>query len=234
MSERPWRMRQSWHDLLFAHWPVDRDVIRAKVPRAFELDLWKGDAWIGIVPFRMTNVTLRGVPPLPWLSSFPELNVRTYVRVGDRPGVLFFSLDAGNSMASLTARRVLNLPYYWASMSITERDGAFHYTSRRHAVHSAADFAAEYAPSGPVFEAHPGTLEHFLTERYCLYQLDRRGVPYRLDIEHPPWPLQPATATISRNDLFRIHGVAEPAGPPLLHFSRRQDMVCWAPRSADS
>jgi uncharacterized protein len=97
MPDRPWVMTQTWHDLLFAHWSVDPSQLRSKVPAWLELDLFNGDAWIGIVPFHMTNVAPRGVPSLPWVSEFPELNVRTYVRVADRPGIYFFSLDAGNA-----------------------------------------------------------------------------------------------------------------------------------------
>ena len=110
MPDAPWFMTQTWHDLLFAHWPVDPDPIRARLPHTFELDLFDAQAWIGVVPFHMTNVAPRGVPSMPWLSAFPELNVRTYVQVGGRPGVYFFSLDAGSRLAVRAARALLNLP----------------------------------------------------------------------------------------------------------------------------
>src|SRR4051812_42045561 len=99
LPDRAWVMTQTWHDLLFAHWPVKSSDLRPKVPAAFELDLFDGHAWVGVVPFHMTNVAPRGVPSLPRVSEFPELNVRTYVRVGDRPGIYFFSLDAGSALA---------------------------------------------------------------------------------------------------------------------------------------
>ena len=111
LPEAPWVMTQTWHDLLFAHWPIDPARLRAMVPREFELDLFDRHAWLGVIPFQMTNVAPRGVPSLPWVSAFPELNVRTYVRVGDRPGIYFFSLDAGSSLAVKTARALFNLPY---------------------------------------------------------------------------------------------------------------------------
>ena len=85
VPDRPWLMTQTWHNLLFAHWPIDVEQLRPKVPTTLELDLFEGAAWVGIVPFEMTNVAARGVPALPWVSAFPELNVRTYVRVADRP-----------------------------------------------------------------------------------------------------------------------------------------------------
>jgi hypothetical protein len=226
MPDSPWVMRQTWHDLLFAHWPLDPAQLRAKVPSAFELDLFDGNAWIGIVPFYMTNVAPRGVPSLPWVSEFPELNVRTYVRAGDRPGVYFFSLDAGNALAVRAARILLNLPYYPASMTLTASGNGVDYRSRRD---TQAEFSGRYEPTGARFVAAAGSLEYFLTERYCLYHLNHRGRPYRLDIHHPPWPLQPASAELHRNTMADVNGLSLPAGRPLLHFAKRQDMVAWAP-----
>jgi hypothetical protein len=118
MPRAPWLMTQSWHDLLFAHWRVDVSELRRVVPAAFELDLFDGEAWLGVVPFYMTNVGLRATPALPWISAFAELNVRTYVRVADRPGVYFFSLDAARWLAVAAARTFLNLPYYAAQMTV--------------------------------------------------------------------------------------------------------------------
>ena len=127
----PWLMTQTWHDLLFAHWAVDAALLRERVPRALDLDLYEGRGWIGVVPFRMTNVAPRGVPGLPGLSAFPELNVRTYVRVGDKPGVFFFSLDAASRIAVGLARVLFGLPYFTASMNVHRNDGMIRYESRR-------------------------------------------------------------------------------------------------------
>jgi uncharacterized protein len=229
MPDRPWVMTQTWHDLLFAHWPLSSQVLRSRVPREFELDLFDGNAWIGIVPFRMTNVAPRGVPSLPWVSEFPELNVRTYVRVADRPGIYFFSLDAGSALAVLAARSLLNLPYYTASMVVTPRGSAIEYESRRDGTDGTAEFRASYHPTGPAFIPTPKSLEYFLTERYCLYHIGRRGVPYRLEIHHPPWALHPADGDFIRNGMGDANGLALPARAPLLHFAKRQDMVAWPP-----
>src|SRR5262245_7838537 len=163
MPNRPWVITQTWHDLLFAHWAVEATSLRSKVPVPFELDLYQGTAWIGVVPFRMTNVAPRGVPALPGVSEFPELNVRTYVRVAERPGIYFFSLDAGSAMAVLAARMLFNLPYYTASMRLTARADAIDYRSSRES--QAAEFIATYRPVGPAFQPSEGTLEYFLTER---------------------------------------------------------------------
>lgn len=223
----PWVMTQTWNDLLFAHWPVAATALRGLVPASFELDFFDGQAWVGVVPFHMTNVAPRFVPALPGISAFPELNVRTYVRIGDKPGVYFFSLDAASSVAVTAARTLLNLPYFTADMSVTPRDGDIHYESRRK--EPPAEFGAVYRGLGDRRPASKGTLEYFLTERYCLYAVNHRFVAYRLEIHHPPWPLESATAQITRNTMADAAGIRLPAMTPLLHFAKRQDMVCWAP-----
>jgi uncharacterized protein YqjF (DUF2071 family) len=232
MPEAPWLMTQSWHDLLFAHWPVDARALREKVPPGLELDLYEGQAWLGVVPFEMTNVAPRFVPAIPGLSAFPELNVRTYVRVGDRPGVYFFSLDAESTVAVALARKLLQLPYYTASMDVTREDGWVDYWSERLADGGAppAEFEGRYRALGPVQYPQPGTLEHFLTERYCLYNVDSEFKAYRLEIHHPPWPLQLAEAQITTNTMSEAAGIRLPSMAPLLHFAQRQDMVAWAPQ----
>ena len=233
MPTRRWVMTQTWHDLLFAHWPIDPAVLRAIVPATFTLDLFDGQAWLGVVPFRMSNVAPRGVPALPWVSAFPELNVRTYVRVGDKPGVFFFSLDAGNPLAVQAAWILLNLPYYRASMEVRTRAPSIDYRSDRRIGQKRATLVATYAPRGPAVAPAPGSLPYFLTERYCLYQLSHRRRPYRLDIHHPPWPLQDAAAEILENTMAAAAGVALPDTAPVLHFARRQDVVAWLPSAID-
>lgn len=228
MPASPWIMTQSWHDLLFAHWEVDARVLREKLPRGFELDLFEGRAWVAVVPFRMTNVAPRGVPALPWMSSFAELNVRTYVRVGGTPGVFFFSLDAANAVAVRVARTFLHLPYHSASMQVVTRDGWIEYESRRTSSFGPpAELAMRYRAVGGAHAPTRGTLDYFLTERYCLFTVDNAARPRRLDIHHPPWLLQPAEAEISLNTMAAAAGIALPSVPPLLHFSRRQDVVAW-------
>ena len=224
----PWLMTQSWHDLLFAHWPVDARALQDKLPAGLALDRFEGQAWIGIVPFHMTNVAPRGVPPIPFVSAFPELNVRTYVTFGGKPGVFFFSLDAGSALAVTAARTLFGLPYFAATMSVQVVNGEVHYTSRRNTrMEGVADFTAEYRPVGPVQLPQRGTLEHFLTERYCLYAVDESFRARRLDIHHWPWPLQVAEARITVNTMAEAAGIRLPSMSPLLHFAKRQDMVAW-------
>jgi hypothetical protein len=223
---QPWIMSQTWNDLLFAHWPIDIAVLRPKVPAALELDLFEGQAWLGVVPFHMTNVAPRFTPAIPWLSAFPELNVRTYVRSGSKPGVYFFSLDASNPVAVHTARVVFHLPYYTADMHVDVSGDRVRYRSHRRG-DSRCVFEAEYRATGPAAPPRPASLEEFLTERYCLYADDSSGRLHRLEIHHPPWPLQPAEAVMTRNTMSEAAGISLPAGTPLLHFSKRQDMVAW-------
>ena len=221
-------MTQSWHDLLFAHWRVALPDLRRAVPSVFEVDLFDGSAWLSVVPFYMTNVGLRLTPTLPWISTFLELNVRTYVRVGDRPGVYFFSLDAARWLAVAAARTLLNLPYYTADMTLEHGHDGVRYESARR-TQQQARFEATYEPVGTPSTPPPGSIHHFLTERYCLYHHSRRGHPYRLDIHHRPWSLHAARARIATNTMTAGCHLALGGAPALLHFARRQDVVAWAP-----
>jgi uncharacterized protein YqjF (DUF2071 family) len=228
----PWVMTQSWHDLLFAHWPIPVDVMRALVPSALELDTFDGSAWVGVVPFRMSGVRPRLLPATPWLSAFPELNVRTYVKARHpaqpKPGVYFFSLEAANPVAVALARGLFKLPYFNAQMQLRDDGHTIDYQSRRtHRGAPAAEFAGHYAPTGPVYRAQKGTLEEWLTERYSLYTLDGQQRPYIGEIHHQPWPLQPAEADIQINTMAAASHIPLPNIPPLLHFVRRLDVVVW-------
>ena len=235
LPQSPWLMTQSWHNLLFAHWPVDAKQLRGRLPAGLPLDLYDGQAWIGVVPFRMTNVAPRFVPALPLLSEFAEINVRTYVTVGGKPGVYFFSLDAESSMAVATARALLHLPYFTARMEVGGNNSRVDYASRRIDSDGApAEFAAQYQPAGPSYQPAPGTLDYFLTERYCLYNVDARFRAYRLEIHHLPWQLQPAEATITRNTMTEADGIRLPSIAPVLHFSARQDTIAWGPETLES
>jgi uncharacterized protein YqjF (DUF2071 family) len=216
-----WVMGQTWDDLLFAHWRVDADTLRRHVPDELELEQHSGSAWIGVTPFFVTGLRARGLLPLPRVSSFRELNVRTYVTHGGKPGIWFFSLDASSQVAVEAARRFYRLPYFRAEIDVERRDGRIAYECARH---EGKAFSATYAPVGDVSPAAAGSLEHFLTERYCLYAREGARL-YRADIHHRPWPLQRAEATIDLNSM-PPDGIPLD-GEPVLHFSRRQDVVIW-------
>lgn len=232
LPTRPWIMRQTWSELLFAHWPVPSASIAPLLPPGLALETWDGSAWLGVVPFRMEGVRLRGLLPLPGTTSFPELNVRTYVTAGGKPGVWFFSLDATSLPAVLAARTSFRLPYYAARMRCDAHGDTITYASqRRSRQHGVlAEFAARYRPVGPVFTPRPGTLEDFLTERYCLYAGSASGRLLRADITHAPWLLQPAEAEIAANTMAAAAGIALPAAAPLLHYAARQEALAWWPQ----
>jgi len=223
-------MFMRWHELLFMHWPVEADQVRSLLPKELELDLFDGSAWVGVVPFRMSSIRARGLPPIPGTSAFPELNVRTYVTVGGKPGVWFFSLDATNWLAVRAARWGFFLPYFDARIQVGRAGSRIEYSATRtHRKAPPARFEAEYGPVGEVFEARPGTLEHFLAARYCLYAIrPDRGV-HRCDISHMPWPLQPANAQIRENTMAAAAGIELPPSQPLLHYAHQLDVVAWTP-----
>jgi uncharacterized protein YqjF (DUF2071 family) len=218
-------MAQTWEELLFAHWRVPADALGALIPNGLELDLFDGEAWLGVTPFRVTNLRMRGLPPFPAVSSFLEVNTRTYVTAEDKPGVWFFSLDASSRLAVEAARLGYKLPYFWADMRAEWGQGWLSYAATRRDERGGA-FRGRYRPTGDSVAAEPGSLAHFLTERYCLYASDSRGRVHRAEIHHPPWPLQPAEAEIDENTLPPA-GVPLGNEDPLLHFSARQDVVVW-------
>lgn len=227
LPRRPWTMIQVWNDLLFAHWPVPPGTLRPLVPDALQLDTFDGEAWVGIVPFRVARSRPRALPPIPGMASFPELNLRTYVTLNGKPGVYFFSLDAASLLAVIGARVGFQLPYFYARMACARRDGEVIFASRRRLPGpKPAVFAARYAPEGSPFEPVPGTLDHWLAERYCLYTIVA-GRPFRADIHHRPWSLQRAGGEITHNTLAAAHGITLPDRPPLLHFAREQPTLIW-------
>jgi uncharacterized protein YqjF (DUF2071 family) len=226
LPERSWTIAQSWEDLLFAHWRADRDALRKLVPSQLELDEHDGSAWLGIAPFLITGFRLRGTLPLPFVSTFPELNVRTYVTYEGKPGVWFFSLDTSNWIAVEAARRNYRLPYFHARTVHERRGNRVEFTNARRASERPFAFKATYRDATTeAFEPAPGSLEHFLTERYCLYAVDGEGL-HRAEIHHPPWRLRTAEASIEVNTMLP-DGV-ELAGEALFHLAERQDVVIWS------
>lgn len=224
----PWVMTQTWSQLLFAHWPVPPEQIRPLLPPSLTLDTFEGQAWVGVVPFVMSGVRFRGLPPVPKTTTFLELNVRTYVTAEGKPGVWFFSLDASLPLAVEAARLGFSLPYFHARMDIQTNTNGVHYTSQRTDRRAGAgQFEAQYRPVGEVYQSQPGTLEHFLTERYCLYSASRRGRLYRGHIHHVPWPLQRAEADIKTNTVADSFGITLPNVPPLLHYSASLPVLAW-------
>jgi len=216
-------MEQTWNDLLFAHWRVSSEILRALVPPTLELDTFQGEAWVAVTPFHMTGIRGRWLPPVPGLSRFPELNVRTYVKYGGKRGVYFFSLDAASRAAVWAARATYYLPYFHARMDVRTIDGLVKYHSVRN---SAAEFRGNYQPTAAPQLRPPGTLEHWLSERYCLYAVAKSSV-FRAEIHHAQWPLQNAEAEIPVNTMASAAGIRLADVPPLLHFAKNLRVLIW-------
>jgi uncharacterized protein YqjF (DUF2071 family) len=216
----PWVMGQTWDDLLFVHYRVSVDRLRELVPGGLEVQEHSGSGWLGVTPFAITGLRARGMLPLPLVSSFLELNVRTYVTRDGKPGIWFFSLDASSELAVLAARRFYRLPYFRAQIRL-RRGSQLRFECARN---ERTEFNATYSPTEPVSQSETGSLEHFLTERYCLYA-EHEGRVHRAEIHHRPWPLQPAEARIEVNTMPPPE--LELAGDPVLHYSKRQDVLIW-------
>ncbi len=239
-----WSWRQSWQDLLFAHWPVPAAAIRPLVPAGLTVQEFDGTSWIAVVPFRMAGVMRRPLPDLPWVSAFPELNVRVYVEAGGKPGVFFFSLDATNPLIVAVGRGLFHVPYRWADMAVRRegewigyecvRKGSGVASGKGQVAGGEAVFRGRYRPTSDVYHAKPGTLEHFLTERYCLYAAAPDGRLSRTEVHHQPWPLQRAEAEIAENTMTAAGGLPVSGPPALLHFARRIDVVVWGAEGVDS
>jgi uncharacterized protein len=234
LPKRPWTMMQRWNDLLFAHWPIPAAKLEPLLPGGLQVDTFDQSAWVGVVPFWMDRIRVRGMPRIPGASRFPELNLRTYVRERNtnRAGVYFFCLEASNPLAVIFAKAFFHLPYHWARLSIRMRgERQFTYQSERLLSPQPVRFRAHYRGLGKVHsvdQSRPGTIEHFLTERYCLFTANRTGQLLRGEIHHMPWPLEAAEAEIEWNDLPGIYGIELPSTAPLLHYSRELVVYLWS------
>jgi uncharacterized protein YqjF (DUF2071 family) len=227
-------MWQVWSDLLFAHWPIPASTMAAALPPGLKPDTWEGEAWLGIVPFHMPTLHLHAAPNIPPFTHLIETNVRTYVTMGGKPGVYFFSLDADNPITVQAARTWFSLPYYNARFicDFERPDGSIHYAMRRMDRRAGPGcLDVDYRPSGPAQPAAPNSLADWLTARYALYLSDRHGRILRGEITHAPWQLAPAEAGFRANTLGASHGFTLPDTAPLLHFSRRLDALAWTPES---
>ncbi len=225
----PWVMTQRWNDLLFLHYAVEPELLRRLIPDALTLDTYERRAWVSVTPFWINHLRPPGVPSLPWVSHFSEINVRTYVTFGGKPGVYFFSLDASHLSAVWGARVFYRLPYWQAAMKVEGRGKAtIRYRSQRTHGPKPAEIELSYGPAARPFHARPGSLEHFLCERYCLYAFNRKRL-YRGEIHHLPWDLQEAHVALEKNTMARPAGIELPTKPDLAYFSRELKVLLWAP-----
>ncbi|WP_144460617.1 YqjF family protein [Siminovitchia fortis] len=220
-----WIMRQAWRDVLFLHWPIQPEQLRPFIPSLLEIDTYDGAAWIGIVAFRMEGIYFRGLSFFSVVAPFSEVNVRTYVKYKGKPGVFFISLDV-NDWASLNiAKRWYRLPYHSADIAIRRKGSTIFYESVRK--NQPARFEGCCTPKQEEFFAANGTLEHFLTEKYCFYTAGNKTDVFHGDIHHPPWPLQRAEFQTERNTLFSPLNLDISGEAPIVHFSKGVDSLMW-------
>jgi len=232
--DEPVVMRQQWHHLLFLHWEVPPQELQALLPKELTVDTFEGKAYVGLVPFTVTGVRPPFLPPLPGVSNFHEINVRTYVhRDGVDPGVWFFSLDASSSLAVTGARAVYKLPYFHSSIDFTATDEPLpriEFNSYRDDCRGArpANAHIRYAPAdGVVTHASPGTIEHFLVERYLLYAADDDHQLHRARVSHQPYPLQRAEAETIEETLVWAAAIRRPDSAPLRYYARAVDVKVY-------
>lgn len=224
LPSRAWTWRQAWLNLGFIHYPVAAAALAAHLPPGLRLQTYDGVAWVGLVPFRMSGIARRHLPVFPWFSTFPELNVRTYVEAGGKPGVWFFSLDAASRPIVLGGRGLYDIPYFMADMTERIHDGWHHLRSARR--DGRARFSGRYRPIGDVHFAQPGGFEHWATERYCLYAHSARRGLRRMEVHHAPWPLQRAEVQLEESTLLEAAGLRATGGP-VAHFSSGVDVVSY-------
>jgi uncharacterized protein YqjF (DUF2071 family) len=224
--DQPTLLHQNWLHLLFLHWEVPPGELQALLPPRLTLDTYEGKAYVGLVPFTLNGVRPVLTPPLPWISAFHEINVRTYVHLKGRdPGVWFFSLDASSSIAVAAARAAYKLPYYDAEITFGASSGALpeiSVQSRRTDERGTtpANSRLRYRPiEGPVAPAVPGTLDHFLCERYILYAEDEARQLYRARVHHQPYPLQKAEVLEFEDTLVWAAGIKRPESPATRHYA---------------
>jgi uncharacterized protein YqjF (DUF2071 family) len=225
-------MTQRWSDLLFAHWHVPAAAIAQLLPEGLQPDTFQGSAWVGAVPLLIDRFNFRGIPAVPGARHFPELHFRTYVRdQHGTPGIFNISVDIGNLLAMAAVRIVFQMPCNWAEMRLKQRtEREFSFYSRRMLSSHEVIFSARYRGLGPtrrLAEIRSGTLEYFLTERYCLFARNHAGVAVRANIHTVASPLEDAEAEIERNDLPTACGISVPAQEPVLHYSRRLAVYVW-------
>jgi uncharacterized protein len=227
-------MTHTWFDLLFMHWPIEVNLLRPIVPAFLEIDTFDKIGWIGVVPLGMKNIHFKDMPCLPFTHKFLELNVRTYVRWQGKSGVYFFSLDASNPLAVEVARLWYYLPYFHARMTHQSNGNKITFKSTRTDGHGRnALFDAIYGPVSEPYTAGKGTLEVWLTERYCLLT-SAKGKPTIAEIHHRPWPLQKAKADLRVNSMVEALGLQLPDRQPLLHFARELETLEWSAKTIDN
>ncbi|OCA87103.1 YqjF family protein [Pseudobacillus wudalianchiensis] len=225
LPSSPWVMTQTWADLLFMHWPIHPEALKPFLPASLQIDVYERKAWLGIVPFTVSDMRFRGLPSLPFLRSFLQLNVRTYVIYKGVPGVYFFNLDVNHLPSVLGARLFYSLPFRQTNMAAV-MDTSCHFQSSYSFGQNQEELDVAYKPSSLPYLADRGTFEYWAAERYCLFT-ERRKKLYRGDIHHTKWALQKAEAVIFHHTTAAFLSRAYFQQEPILHFSKEKQAFFW-------
>ena len=228
LPSKYWIMRQTWKNVLFAHFPISPERLRPHIPSTLEIDTYQDSAWLGVIIFVIEGIYFRGLSPISVVFKFPEVNLRTYVQHGGKRGVFFLSLDVGNWASLAISKGWYHLPYCSAEISYRKEGDTFHcHSLRKGKSDNPITFTGSFTPDLEVYFPEDGTIDHWLTERYCLYSQDNRGNLYCGDIHHKPWPLQKAEAIISTNTLPTPFGIDISKPEPTFYFSEGVDTLFW-------
>ncbi|HWK22969.1 MAG TPA: DUF2071 domain-containing protein [Ureibacillus sp.] len=220
----PWIMKQTWNDVLFAHYPIQRKVLEKLVPRELTLDTFNDTGWITIVPYLTSSMHLRGLPPVPGLATYPGFNIRTYVNVNGKPGVYFFKLIAANYIASYAAKCFFRLPYSYMKINYRRPNDVIVFESEKK---SGIQLLCNYKSLSAAQPTEKGSMEEWLVERYCLYTVNKKGVIYRADILHEPWNLEKAEADFYENTLLSSLNIISETEKPILHYAKKRVIQFW-------
>lgn len=220
----PWIMKQTWNDVLFAHYPVSRKVLERLVPSQLTLDTFYKTGWVSIVPYLTSSMHLRGLPAVPGMATFPGFNVRTYVTLNGKPGVYFFSLTAANYLAAYFAKTFFRLPYSYMNMNYKKAKDLIVFESENK---SNVQLLCNYKSISKPSLADEGSLEEWLVERYCLYTVSKKGIPLRADILHEPWLLEKAEAEFHQNTLLSNMAIVPDSEKPILHYAEKAVVRIW-------
>ncbi|MGB1365724.1 MAG: DUF2071 domain-containing protein [Candidatus Poseidoniaceae archaeon] len=226
MPNRPFAISQEWRDLTFMHWVVDSERLKPHLPSGLEIDLFEGQAYVGVIPFIMKNVRPRRLPAVPGISTFAEFNVRTYVVKDGQPGVFFLTLDAKSLVTCIHAPRAYGLAYRYAKAKVKRNGDALQWQSRRSS--DGAQLRGTSAAKGALRTSEKGTLEYFLFERYCLYT-EHKGCLRRAYVHHQPWSFQDGEVELEANSLLESYNMGlDVLAPDLLHFSKGLPVKTWS------
>ena len=225
MPDRPFAISQEWRELTFMHWKVDPERLKPHLPDGLEIDLFNGEAYVGVIPFVMKNVRPRGLPSVPGISTFAEFNVRTYVIKDGQAGVFFLTLDAKSLVTCFYAPRAYGLPYRYAKAKVKYEGESLQWRSRRSS--DGAELIGSTSNKGPLQSSDSNTLEHYFFERYCLYT-EHQGCIRRAYVYHQPWSFTEAEVNLESNSLLESYNMGLDAlSPDLIHYSQGLLVKTW-------